>query len=384
MAKPLKNILAGIKASKVVPGATGVDPGVDYDPKPGDEQKFVALHSTEKHDDRVGNGEDVYNGSKQKYSLEDPKNFRLGKKLKTSEKDDFAPAKGNVKEAKESEEAKCNESAKGVSCPVHGMAECATVKKINENSQKMELALNDIEDLTGSHGRISSSNMHKYNLNLGHSKGMPFHDALGYVSRHHGIPMKDLHIAHHKDMFPFDNETPKKLEKAYSTHTEETNIDEVLTKKTSVGDIIHDFQSSKNPKFAGKSKEERRRMALGAYYSMHPEKSNQTNEDLAVPLLGGSSEIKGRADDTQEEIEMVKAELKAIANKALHILTAMPHDLHVEPWVQAKIAEAKSMINSVHDYMIYGDHGKSEEDEQADTPMTFPGMNVDNALGQNV
>ena len=94
-------------------------------------------------------------------------------------------------------------------------------------------------------------------------------------------------------------------------------------------------------------------------------------------------EVK-EAEKSQKLTDEVKAELKAIANKALHILTAMPHDLHVEPWVQAKIAEAKSMINSVHDYMIYGDHGKSEEDEQADTPMTFPGMNVDNALGQNV
>jgi len=114
-------------------------------------------------------------------------------------------------------------------------------------------------------------------------------------------------------------------------------------------------------------------------------KSKSVKEDLAMPLLGGdhSDLPKGRADDTQEEIEMVKAELKALANKALHILMAMPQDLHVEPWVQAKIAQAKEMINSVHDYMVYGDHDQPE-DEQTDTPMTFPGMNVDNALGMNV
>jgi hypothetical protein len=53
------------------------------------------------------------------------------------------------------------------------------------------------------------------------------------------------------------------------------NIDEVITKKTSAGEIIHDFQKSKNPKFAGKSPEQRKQQALGAYYGMHPKKSNK-------------------------------------------------------------------------------------------------------------
>ena len=195
MAKPLKNILNGIKASKVVPGSTGVNPGVDYEPKPEDEQKFVALHSTEKHAGRAGNKEDVYNGAKIKYALDDPKNFRLGKKLNKAMEDDFVPGKGNVKEAKETEEAKCNESAKGVSCPVHGLAECMSARKINEDMNKVKLALNDIDDLTGSHERVSSGNMEKYKLGIGHSKGMPFHMALDHVSRHHGIPKKELHLS---------------------------------------------------------------------------------------------------------------------------------------------------------------------------------------------
>ena len=52
---------------------------------------------------------------------------------------------------------------------------------------------------------------------------------------------------------------------------EAESIDEVLTKATSAADIIHDFVNSKDPKFAGKSKEMRTKMALGAYYGMHPE-----------------------------------------------------------------------------------------------------------------
>ena len=44
-------------------------------------------------------------------------------------------------------------------------------------------------------------------------------------------------------------------------------VDEVLTKKTPVKTWISDFVHSKNPKFAGKSKKQRIKQALGAYYS---------------------------------------------------------------------------------------------------------------------
>jgi len=70
---------------------------------------------------------------------------------------------------------------------------------------------------------------------------------------------------------------------------------------------------------------------------------------------------------------MVKAELRALANKAMHLVMQMPEGMNVEPWVQSKIAQAKEMVSTVHDYMIYGDH----EEEQADTPITFPNTNVD-------
>lgn len=379
MAKILKDILSkkleGVKSSKVVPGSTGVDPGVDYEPKAGDEQKFVAVHNTEKHADFVGNKDDVYQATNVKYSLDTPQNKRMGKKEKKAEADELQPNrttsvkeawdrerlidhhKGRheravaslmkypndksmvntadiertsrqalkkmgidvdkpkhpaVYEAKETEEVKCNHSAKGVNCPVHGMAECAMAQKINENKGKTTGAL-----------------------------------------------------------------------------------DEVLTKKTPAGTWIKDFIKSDNPKFAGKSKKERTKQALAAYYA------KQRNEDLAMPLLGGMSDNSGGSggspggtsmmtDDTHEEIQMVRAELKAIANKATHLLMKMPDNMHIEPWIQAKIAKAKMAVGEVHDHMLYSD--EHQEDEQADTPITlpteihstFPGLNQDNALGMNV
>jgi len=58
------------------------------------------------------------------------------------------------------------------------------------------------------------------------------------------------------------------------TLTEE-QLDEVLTKKTPASNVISDFVHSDDPRFEGKSKKERIKMALGAYYAKHPEKSKK-------------------------------------------------------------------------------------------------------------
>ena len=52
-------------------------------------------------------------------------------------------------------------------------------------------------------------------------------------------------------------------------------INEVLSKDADAGDWIHDFVHSKNPKFAGKSKAERKKMALGAYYGKKNEEAGE-------------------------------------------------------------------------------------------------------------
>ena len=47
----------------------------------------------------------------------------------------------------------------------------------------------------------------------------------------------------------------------------EQELNEVLGKDAAASEWIHDFVHSDNPKFAGKSKEKRKQMALAAYYS---------------------------------------------------------------------------------------------------------------------
>jgi hypothetical protein len=51
------------------------------------------------------------------------------------------------------------------------------------------------------------------------------------------------------------------------TMTIDEQINEVLSKDATAGDWIHDFVHSDNPKFADKSKDKRKEMALAAYYS---------------------------------------------------------------------------------------------------------------------
>ena len=89
---------------------------------------------------------------------------------------------------------------------------------------------------------------------------------------------------------------------------EEGYIEEKLTKGMSAGEIISDFVHSDDPKFDGKSKEERKRMALGAYYGMHPEKSknesveNKYLSNIIAKLEEGRKPKPGsKAWDRQQE-----------------------------------------------------------------------------------
>jgi predicted secreted protein len=52
-------------------------------------------------------------------------------------------------------------------------------------------------------------------------------------------------------------------------------IGEKISKSTAPEEIIQDFVHSNDPKFKGITKKERIKLALGAYYSMHPEKSDK-------------------------------------------------------------------------------------------------------------
>jgi len=525
MAKFLKDIVKP-KSTKVTNDLGG------YAPKSGDEQDFVKKHEIEKHDDRNGNGDDVFKG-KTKYVLDKPEEKRHGYKK---------PEDAKVNESKKAEDVSCNHTSAGTKCPVHEMADCTGSKTIKEEVEQIyEVWYVQHKDGSRTHHESGTAAMKASRKSPGSKVGathgyggMKAADALkpkttkeevAYVDEmhsaltphdhadaqkmtpaeikakhkkyldtadHHSKRMKNMSLTSNQRMASSTVATAAKMaaiewKKKYMKEEVE-QVDEVITKKTSAGEVISDFVHSKNPKFAGKSKEKRKEMALAAYYAkqreqkeeveqideafdknskahqaakktvkgmkglaraeFHPNgsasvhtKGNENvsstrvvdhhhdihglgynrpesaykkssfkkdglthrtqsvhgghtihiheevkkhvkamNEELAIPLLGGDHPPRG---DSEEAIEMVKSELKALANKAMHLVMQMPQGMHVEPWCQAKIAQAKSYVSDVHDYMIYGDH-EDEKDEQMDTPLTFPNMSVDVNTGQNV
>jgi len=85
----------------------------------------------------------------------------------------------------------------------------------------------------------------------------------------------------------------------------EQELNEVLGKDAQAGAWIHDFVHSDNPKFAGKSKEKRKQMALAAYYS-------KQNEEVEIEeaLKGGQVNLdknkNGKLD--KKDFEMLRKE----------------------------------------------------------------------------
>lgn len=61
-------------------------------------------------------------------------------------------------------------------------------------------------------------------------------------------------------------------------------LNEVLSKSAPIEDWIHDFVHSDNPKFKGKTKEERRKMAIAAYYGAHGKSKESQNESIELQI----------------------------------------------------------------------------------------------------
>jgi hypothetical protein len=78
---------------------------------------------------------------------------------------------------------------------------------------------------------------------------------------------------------------------------DEKEMTEVLTKKNTAADFIHDFVHSKNPKFAGKSVKQRQKMALGAYYAKQNESTNLTGEQSISSVAATYASMVNEEDE---------------------------------------------------------------------------------------
>lgn len=89
--------------------------------------------------------------------------------------------------------------------------------------------------------------------------------------------LDDMRVAVAQNMFvsnPTPVEDPMVTVESVETMTEE-QLDEVITSKTPASAIIKDFVHSDSEQMQGKSKKERIKMALGAFYAKHPEQSKK-------------------------------------------------------------------------------------------------------------
>jgi len=117
------------------------------------------------------------------------------------------------------------------------------------------------------------------------------------------LSMKDVKSAPKDSISHKDN-----LAKSRNEEIELDNqINEVLSKDASAGDWIHDFVHSDNPKFAGKSKAERKKMALGAYYGAQKEEVESLEEKNwiagAIKHPGAMTAAAKRAGESNSEYE---------------------------------------------------------------------------------
>lgn len=345
MPKSLKDILAGVKSSKIVPGSTGSDPGVDYAPKARDEQEFVKKHSREKHSDRVGNGDDIYQATNVKHSQagepahghRSPKDKAVYEAKKvgdevdvSSSKNDpdykskatvkfvgkgysIAKDKGGKQYTIKHEETNCNMTEEGTACPVHEMADCSKSKKT-------------LKEITTQLDEVN-------------------HRAYGTQGKMHPDMARGMKVGQHSDFYSHGTG-----DKAYGEVTKND------------GKAVHIKVKGKTHKFSVST-------------NLSEEALDENHDD--------------------ESAEMAKTQLRALANKALHLAMQLNDDQMVEPWVQSKIAVAKEYVSAVHDYMIYGDHDKEVENEggapyvgsvdMTGAPRnTLPGLNPDVNTGRNV
>lgn len=119
------------------------------------------------------------------------------------------------------------------------------------------------------------------------------------------------------------------LSKINKEETEQ--VDEVLKPSMGAGAYIDDFVHSKNPKFAGKSKEMRRQMALGAYYKAKKEMKEEVELD--------------------ESTEMSRLDLQTIINHVERLKPLVDKEMDLPDWIESKITMAADYIGCVADYV---------------------------------
>lgn len=144
-------------------------------------------------------------------------------------------------------------------------------------------------------------------------------------------------------------------------------INEVLGKSAKAGDWIHDFVHSDNPKFAGKSKAQRKKMALAAYYGKQRNEGWEPEDEPKKPDTKDDAELKNQAKGNTKALAKIST---AFAKKKVEeALKGNQHkiDTNKNGKVDAhdfKLLRAKKKVNEDVELELVLDltEGKEEDD----------------------
>jgi len=165
------------------------------------------------------------------------------------------------------------------------------------------------------------------------------------------------------------------------------SLEEVLKASDPTGKWIHDFVHSDNPKFAGKSKEERIRMALGASYGAKNEESKICSICEHDPCICDDShgfvteDQDVKTNDKGEydyEGQMARTQLQTTLRNCQDLIGMIEDGDNMPEWVQSKITLAQDYITSVRDYL------QSKEELGEDKMVELGDLAVKKALKHRV
>ena len=130
------------------------------------------------------------------------------------------------------------------------------------------------------------------------------------ANKNNKIDAHDFQLLRGKKKVKEDTFTGKLLNSLSESEEIRRAINEVMKRDASAGDWISDFLHSDNPKFDGKSKAERKKMALAAYYSMKKRSRNESVEDLEMTKVSDGAEdtaarksIKAKDTEKSQKID---------------------------------------------------------------------------------
>lgn len=159
-------------------------------------------------------------------------------------------------------------------------------------------------------------------------------------------------------------------------------LQEVLTKKTPASEVISDFVHSKNKTFSGDSKKQRIKRALGAYYGMRKEESEQIDEisdALALSTAKGALKSINSADvNTDKGFATIQKRTKT---QALALDKMNPDYKRLKAKVgtseaNAKDAAYKDAVKEENINEIAKKKKTQKESAPGDTPIRMPSGNV--------